>query len=126
MLALFIHDVCRENIGYCPALNYHLNFWISLACRYKKTIICQEVAKAKNVCQVCLLDLDYSIPVQARDAALGVEDEVLPESDVGKEYKLKELENAGTLDSSFSKVRPGCQQHPCQDNVVRPRGTACQ
>jgi len=24
-------------------------------CRYKKTIICQEVAKAKNVCQVCHL-----------------------------------------------------------------------
>lgn len=24
-------------------------------CRYKKTIICQEVAKAKNVCQVCFL-----------------------------------------------------------------------
>lgn len=24
-------------------------------CRYKKTIICQEVAKAKNVCQVCLI-----------------------------------------------------------------------
>ncbi|EIE23193.1 hypothetical protein COCSUDRAFT_23819 [Coccomyxa subellipsoidea C-169] len=73
--------------------------------RYKKTIICQEVAKAKNVCQVCLLDLDYSIPVQARDAALGIEDEVLPESDVGKEFKLKELENAGTLDSSYSKTQ---------------------
>ncbi len=64
------------------------------------------MAKAKNVCQVCLLDLDYSIPVQARDAALGIEDEVLPESDVGKEFKLKELENAGTLDSSYSKVSP--------------------
>lgn len=62
------------------------------------------MAKAKNVCQVCLLDLDYNIPVQARDAALGVEDEVLPESDVGKEFKLKELENAGLLDSSFSQV----------------------
>ncbi|CAL8465319.1 g4854 [Coccomyxa elongata] len=73
--------------------------------RYKKTIICQEVAKAKNVCQVCLLDLDYNIPVQARDSALGVEDEVLPESDVGKEFKLKELENAGKLDSSYSKAQ---------------------
>lgn len=34
--------------------------------RYKKTIICQEVAKAKNVCQVCLLDLQYNLPVQVR------------------------------------------------------------
>ena len=73
-------------------------------CRYKATIICQEVAKAKNVCQVCLLDLEYGIPVQARDTALGVEDESLPESDVGKEFRLKEMENAGLLESSYSKV----------------------
>jgi hypothetical protein len=53
---------------------------------------------------VCLLDLDYNIPVQARDAALGVEDEVLPESDVGREFKLKQLENEGQLDSSYLKV----------------------
>ena len=76
--------------------------------RYKATIICQEVAKAKNVCQVCLLDLEYGIPVQARDTALGIEDESLPESDVGKEFRLKEMENAGLLESSFSKVRPLC------------------
>ena len=72
--------------------------------RYKATIICQEVAKAKNVCQVCLLDLEYGIPVQARDTALGIEDESLPESDVGKEFRLKEMENAGLLESSFSKA----------------------
>ncbi|CAK0786800.1 hypothetical protein CVIRNUC_010014 [Coccomyxa viridis] len=74
--------------------------------RYKATIICQEVAKAKNVCQVCLLDLEYGIPVQARDTALGIEDESLPESDVGKEFRLKEMENAGLLESSFSKAKP--------------------
>ncbi len=84
-----------------------------MCCRYKKTIICQEVAKAKNVCQVCLLDLNYNIPVQARDSALGIEDEVLPESDVGKEFKLKELENAGTLDSSYSKVWLASSQVEC-------------
>ena len=39
--------------------------------RYKKTVVCKEIALAKNVCQVCLLDLDYGIPVQARDAARG-------------------------------------------------------
>ncbi len=41
--------------------------------RYKKTVVCKEIALAKNVCQVCLLDLDYGIPVQARDAALARE-----------------------------------------------------
>ena len=56
---------------------------------------------------MCLLDLDYNLPVQARDSALGVEDEVLPESDAGKEYALAKMQADGTLsaDSSFAKVR---------------------
>lgn len=61
--------------------------------------------------QVCLLDLDYNLPVQARDSALGVEDEVLPESDVGKEYALQKMQADGTLtaDSSFAKARPSAK-----------------
>lgn len=65
--------------------------------RYKKTIICQEVAKAKNVCQVCLLDLDYNLPVQVRDKALGLEDD-LPDSVAGKEFALNRLEESGELE----------------------------
>lgn len=71
--------------------------------RYKKTIICQEVAKAKNVCQVCLLDLDYGLPVQVRDTALGIEKDDIPESDVNKEYKLDQLEKSGELGSQYQK-----------------------
>lgn len=69
--------------------------------RYKKTIICQDVAKAKNVCQVCLNDLDYNVPVQVRDQALGVsaEDDAgldrLPESTAGREYALNALAEQG-------------------------------
>ena len=61
--------------------------------RYKKTIICQDVAKAKNVCQVCLNDLDYNVPVQVRDQALGVsaEDSALPESTAGREFALNAM-----------------------------------
>ena len=74
--------------------------------RYKKTVICQEVAKAKNVCQVCLLDLDYNLPVQVRDTALGVQAEDEPTSDVNKEFKLAAAEAVGSTDSSFQQSRP--------------------
>lgn len=67
--------------------------------RYKKTIICQDVAKAKNVCQVCLLDLDYNLPVQVRDHALGAQAEQLPQSDAGKEYALQLAAETGELDA---------------------------
>lgn len=68
--------------------------------RYKKTIVCQEVAKAKNVCQVCLLDLDYNLPVQVRDQALGMAGDALPQSDPGREFALKRMEDSGELDRS--------------------------
>ena len=38
--------------------------------RFKKTEICQTCAKLKNVCQTCILDLEYGLPVQVRDEAI--------------------------------------------------------
>ena len=35
--------------------------------RYKKTEICQTCAKVKNVCQTCIFDLDFGLPVELRD-----------------------------------------------------------
>jgi len=72
--------------------------------RYKKTIICQEVAKAKNVCQVCLLDLEYGLPVQVRDKLSGVEIEDIPHSDVNKEYMLELHKSTGQLGQQYKQM----------------------
>eukprot|EP00210_Caulerpa_lentillifera_P005328 g5091.t1 len=72
--------------------------------RYKKTIICQEIAKAKNVCQVCLLDLEYGLPVQVRDAAAGIEPEDVPNSDVNKEYALELQKTTGELGQQYKQM----------------------
>jgi len=60
--------------------------------RYKETVICKEVALAKNICQICLFDMDYQLPVQVRDELLGVNQggdldaADMPKSDVNNEY----------------------------------------
>lgn len=60
--------------------------------RYKATVICQTCAKVKNVCQTCLLDLEYGLPTQVRDTALAVQSEA-PTSDINREYYAQNMEN---------------------------------
>lgn len=60
--------------------------------RFKKTEVCQTCSRLKNVCQTCLLDLEYGLPIQVRDAALKIQDE-LPRSDVNKEYYIQNMDN---------------------------------
>ncbi|XP_055384543.1 pre-mRNA-splicing factor RBM22 [Condylostylus longicornis] len=59
--------------------------------RFKKTEICQTCCRLKNVCQTCLLDLEYGLPIQVRDAALKIADQ-LPQSDVNKEYYIQNID----------------------------------
>lgn len=55
--------------------------------RYKKTELCHTCAKMKNVCQTCVLDLQYGLPVQVRDAGLDEQEKLaIPVSDVGREF----------------------------------------
>lgn len=58
-----------------------------------------------NPLQVCLLDLDYNLPVQVRDSALGKEVEDLPQSDANKEYALTRLAQDGELDAAYGQQR---------------------
>ena len=37
---------------------------------YRKTEICQICAKTKNICQTCILDLQFGLPSQLRDIIL--------------------------------------------------------
>ncbi|KAG6498170.1 zinc finger CCCH domain-containing protein 40-like isoform X2 [Zingiber officinale] len=79
--------------------------------RYKKTEICQTCCKLKNVCQVCILDLEYGLPVQARDTALAINsNDAIPKSDVNREYFAEEHDlkaRAGIdYDSSYGKMHP--------------------
>ncbi|SCZ95837.1 BZ3500_MvSof-1268-A1-R1_Chr8-1g09830 [Microbotryum saponariae] len=61
--------------------------------RYKKTEICQTCAKAKNVCQTCLLDLQFGLPTQVRDTALRMKNQA-PTSAINREYHAQNLESA--------------------------------
>ena len=53
--------------------------------RFKKTEICQTCAKVKNVCQTCLLDLEYSLPVEVRDKFLKEKVEI-PKDVVNRDF----------------------------------------
>ncbi|CAM6087271.1 unnamed protein product [Calypogeia fissa] len=81
--------------------------------RYKKSEVCQTCSKLKNVCQVCLLDLEYGLPVQVRDTALGINADnavAIPKSDVNREYFAEEQDRKARAgldyESSYGKARP--------------------
>ncbi|KAG8660157.1 zinc finger CCCH domain-containing protein 49 [Manihot esculenta] len=79
--------------------------------RFKKSEICQTCSKLKNVCQVCLLDLEYGLPVQVRDTALSINsNDAIPKSDVNREYFAEEHDRRARAgidyESSYGKARP--------------------
>ncbi|CAH8270323.1 unnamed protein product [Arabidopsis lyrata] len=84
--------------------------------RFKKTEICQTCCRLKNVCQVCLLDLEFGLPVQVRDTALQINSThySIPESHVNREYFAEDHDRktgAGLdYESSFGKMLPNCKR----------------
>jgi len=61
-------------------------------------------SKAKNVCQTCLLDLEFGLPVQVRDAALATTQgtKQIPKSAVNREFYFQQIEKAGETGSIAS------------------------
>lgn len=74
--------------------------------RPKKTEICQTCAKVKNLCQTCLLDLQYGLPAQVRDTATPSTD-MIPQSDVNREYFADQAERKlASGEISWGKAAP--------------------
>ena len=61
--------------------------------RYKRTEVCQTCAKLKNVCQTCLLDLEYGLPVQVRDQALAIQD-TIPKEFANRDFYIQNADRA--------------------------------
>ena len=59
--------------------------------RFKKTEICTTCAKLKNVCQSCILDLEYGLPTHVRDSALGIASKI-PQSETNRQYYVNHIE----------------------------------
>lgn len=75
--------------------------------RYKKTELCHTCAKMKNVCQTCVLDLQFGLPVQVRDDSLADHEKMhVPEGEVNREYMLEQLERNMDVhgSSSYGKI----------------------
>jgi pre-mRNA-splicing factor RBM22/SLT11 len=74
--------------------------------RYKKTEVCQTCAKMKNVCQTCIFDLAYGLPVQVRDTIQPhAENMIQAVSDVNRDWIAEQAEK--DMASGLSKFVPG-------------------
>uniref|UniRef100_A0A183EF29 Pre-mRNA-splicing factor RBM22 n=1 Tax=Gongylonema pulchrum TaxID=637853 RepID=A0A183EF29_9BILA len=72
--------------------------------RYKKTEVCQTCAKMKNVCQTCLLDLEFGLPVQVRDHALQIQDQ-MPKQGANRDFYIQKQEKELALTDGTTPVR---------------------
>ncbi|KAA8493061.1 Pre-mRNA-splicing factor RBM22 [Porphyridium purpureum] len=80
--------------------------------RHKKTEICSTCARAKNVCQTCMFDLNFGLPVAVRDQLFGLGGapdaplaggSTIPQSQKMLEYAAMKNEEA-VLDGSVAKL----------------------
>ncbi|MES1919550.1 U6 snRNA binding, variant 3 [Bonamia ostreae] len=62
--------------------------------RFKKTQICRTCAQLKNVCQTCVLDLQFGLPVQVRDKAMAETAKIdIPVNVPNRDFQFENLES---------------------------------
>jgi pre-mRNA-splicing factor RBM22/SLT11 len=71
--------------------------------RYKRTEICQTCSKLKNVCQTCLFDLQFGLPVETRDKYLKNKIEI-PKENANRDFFIANAtKNFDKLDLPYYK-----------------------
>ena len=77
----------RQFDGSCKICSSQYTEWqftprtvdVRLKVRTKKTVLCLRCAQAKDVCQVCIFDMKYGLPVKLRDKLVARTGGLLPE-----------------------------------------------
>lgn len=91
--------------------------------RWKRVEICKSCARAKNVCQVCIYDLEFGLPVAVRDKVLREEGgesgshnsalSTVPQSDANRSWfnaqQARMLENGETCIVASTKAQAKLQ-----------------
>eukprot|EP00825_Cyclidium_porcatum_P042736 TRINITY_DN5912_c0_g1_i11.p3 TRINITY_DN5912_c0_g1~~TRINITY_DN5912_c0_g1_i11.p3 ORF type:complete len:147 (+),score=25.44 TRINITY_DN5912_c0_g1_i11:173-613(+) len=89
-LTLFVFTQMKDKFGdECKICKRPYTVFKWKACaqgRFKRTVVCQTCAKLKNVCQTCLFDLTYGLPVELRDKMLGENKVIIPKSQANLDY----------------------------------------
>jgi pre-mRNA-splicing factor RBM22/SLT11 len=73
--------------------------------RFQKTKICMTCARLRNCCQSCLLDLQFGLPIQIRDAALNLVAQG-PNSHLNREYYAQNMEKQLDQDKERGLIAP--------------------
>jgi pre-mRNA-splicing factor RBM22/SLT11 len=94
----FGHKLCTIS-----GLSYQAFRWTPAGGRQKETIISYAVAKERNICQTCLNDMQYGLPVGVRDkilAELGKAPQKAPDSIEGARFHYAQVTNGEDTSSS--------------------------
>jgi pre-mRNA-splicing factor RBM22/SLT11 len=73
--------------------------------RFRKTKICMTCARLRNCCQSCLLDLQFGLPIQIRDAALNLVAQG-PNSHLNREYYAQNMEKTMNQEKEQGLIAP--------------------